>query len=422
MKQEKIIIYQLLPRLFGNTTTDCVSNGSIEKNGVGKLNDISPKALREIARLGCTHVWYTGVIEHATQTDYSRYGIASDNPHVVKGKAGSPYAIKDYYDIDPDLAVNVPDRMQEFEALIERTHQNKLKAIIDFVPNHVARQYRSDAKPDGIMDLGSRDNTAHAFDTHNNFYYIPGQEFSPHFDIGEGATRYNEFPAKATGNDCFSPSPGQNDWYETVKLNYGVDYLNCMKKNFDPIPDTWEKMRDILLFWAGKNIDGFRCDMAEMVPVEFWGWAIPQIKQQYPYLIFIAEVYNPCEYRNYLHNGHFDYLYDKVGLYDLLRNIVNGHASSLQISHCWQSLEGINTDMVNFLENHDEQRVASPQNAGDPFKAYPALIVSAMMNRKGSADTTAAPRFSIIGAFLLYATGTTTADATIPCSPTIKSG
>ena len=262
MKQEKIIIYQLLPRLFGNTTTDCVSNGSIEKNGVGKLNDISPKALREIARLGCTHVWYTGVIEHATQTDYSRYGIASDNPHVVKGKAGSPYAIKDYYDIDPDLAVNVPDRMQEFEALIERTHQNKLKAIIDFVPNHVARQYRSDAKPDGIMDLGSRDNTAHAFDTHNNFYYIPGQEFSPHFDIGEGATRYNEFPAKATGNDCFSPSPGQNDWYETVKLNYGVDYLNCMKKNFDPIPDTWEKMRDILLFWAGKNIDGFRCDLS----------------------------------------------------------------------------------------------------------------------------------------------------------------
>lgn len=222
------------------------------KNGVGKLNDISPKALREIARLGCTHVWYTGVIEHATQTDYSRYGIASDNPHVVKGKAGSPYAIKDYYDIDPDLAVNVPDRMQEFEALIERTHQNKLKAIIDFVPNHVARQYRSDAKPDGITDLGSRDNTAHAFDTHNNFYYIPGQEFSPHFDIGEGATRYNEFPAKATGNDCFSPSPGQNDWYETVKLNYGVDYLNCMKK-ISTRYLTLGKNERYSTLWAGKT-------------------------------------------------------------------------------------------------------------------------------------------------------------------------
>lgn len=381
MKQEKIIIYQLLPRLFGNTQERCIPNGSIKENGVGKLNDITPKVLREIARLGCTHVWYTGVIEHATQTDYSAYGITPDNPYVVKGKAGSPYAIKDYYDIDPDLAVNVPSRMHEFEALIERTHQNKLKAIIDFVPNHVAREYHSDAKPEGIRDLGADDNKDHAFDPRNNFYYIPNQEFAPNFPIGEGEYRYHEYPAKATGNDCFSPSPGQNDWYETVKLNYGVDYLNCMRRNFDPIPDTWLKMRDILLFWADKNIDGFRCDMAEMVPVEFWGWVIPQIKQVHPQLIFIAEVYNPCEYRNYLHNGHFDYLYDKVGLYDLLRNIVSGHASTLQISHCWQSLEGINTDMVNFLENHDEQRVASPQNAGDPFKAYPALIVSCMMNR-----------------------------------------
>lgn len=381
MKQEKIIIYQLLPRLFGNTNEKCIPNGSLEENGVGKFNDITDRALREIARLGCTHVWYTGVIEHATQTDYSAYGIAIDNRYVVKGKAGSPYAIKDYYDIDPDLAVNIPERMAEFETLVERTHRNKLKVLIDFVPNHVARQYHSDAKPSGIEDLGANDNPAHAFDPHNNFYYLPQQPFSPHFYIGEGSERYNEYPAKATGNDCFSASPGENDWYETVKLNYGVDYLNCMRRNFEPIPDTWIKMRDILLFWAGKNIDGFRCDMAEMVPVEFWGWAIPQIKQHYPHLIFIAEVYNPCEYRNYLNIGHFDYLYDKVGLYDLLRNIVSGHASTLQISHCWQSLEGINTRMVNFLENHDEQRVASTQNAGDPFKAYPSLIISAMMNR-----------------------------------------
>lgn len=381
MKQEKIIIYQLLPRLFGNTNEKCIPNGSLKENGVGKFKDITDRALREIARLGSTHVWYTGVIEHATQTDYSAYGIAVDNRYVVKGKAGSPYAIKDYYDIDPDLAVNVPERMAEFEALVERTHRNKLKVLIDFVPNHVARQYHSDAKPSGVKDLGADDNPEHAFDPHNNFYYLPQQPFSPHFYIGEGAERYNEFPAKATGNDCFSASPGENDWYETVKLNYGVDYLNCMRRNFDPIPDTWIKMRDILLFWAGKNIDGFRCDMAEMVPVEFWGWAIPQIKQHHPDIIFIAEVYNPCEYRNYLNSGHFDYLYDKVGLYDLLRNIVSGHASALQISHCWQSLEGINTRMVNFLENHDEQRVASTQNTGDPFKAYPALIVSAMMNR-----------------------------------------
>ncbi|MCD7710308.1 MAG: alpha-amylase family protein, partial [Porphyromonadaceae bacterium] len=381
MRHEKIIIYQLLPRLFGNTTENCVPNGSLEENGVGKLRDITSKALREIARLGCTHIWYTGVIEHATQTDYSQYGIEVDNPHIIKGKAGSPYAIKDYYDIDPDLAVQVPDRMSEFESLIERTHQNRLKALIDFVPNHVARQYHSDVKPDGVIDLGSNDDPTQTFLPQNNFYYIPGQEFAPHLPLGEGDTRYREFPAKATGNDCFSPAPGQNDWYETVKLNYGVDYLNCLRKSFQPIPDTWGKMRDILLFWGGKGIDGFRCDMAEMVPVEFWNWAIPQVKKQFPNLIFIAEIYNPNEYRNYLYNGHFDYLYDKVGLYDLLHNIIQGHAATQQITSCWQSLEGINAHMVNFLENHDEQRIASLQSTGDPFKAYPALIVSAMMNR-----------------------------------------
>lgn len=379
MKQEKIIIYQLLPRLFSNTQERCIPNGSLKENGVGKLNDITPKVLREIARLGCTHIWYTGVIEHATQTDYSAYGITPDNPHVVKGKAGSPYAIKDYYDIDPDLAVNVPARMQEFEALIERTHQNKLKAIIDFVPNHVARVYHSDAKPEGVRDLGADDNKDQAFAPRNNFYYIPNREFAPHFSIGEGETRYHEYPAKATGNDCFSPSPGQNDWYETVKLNYGVDYLNCMRRNFDPIPDTWEKMRDILFFWAGKNIDGFRCDMAEMVPVEFWGWVIPQIKQVYPRLIFIAEVYNPCEYRNYLHNGHFDYLYDKVGLYDTLRAIVCCRESATAITYRWQELDNIKEHMLNFLENHDEQRIASDYFAGNPWKAIPALVVSACM-------------------------------------------
>ncbi len=379
-KQEKIIIYQMLPRLFGNTTEHCVPHGDITENGVGKFADISPKALKEIKKLGCTHIWYTGVIEHATQTDYSAYGITCDNPYIVKGKAGSPYAIKDYYDIDPDLAVCVETRMQEFEALISRTHENGLKVLIDFVPNHVARQYHSDAKPDEVHNLGECDNQELHFNPQNNFYYFPGQEFNPQFSIGEGDKRYIEIPARATGNDCFTPSPGRNDWYETIKLNYGVDYMTCRRKNFDPIPDTWNKMRDILLFWAAKNIDGFRCDMAEMVPVEFWGWVIPQIKIKYPHIIFIAEVYNPVEYRNYLHNGHFDYLYDKVGLYDLLRSIVTRHSSALQIPGCWQSLEGINRQMVNFLENHDEQRVASPEYAGNPHKAYPALIVSAMMN------------------------------------------
>lgn len=379
-RRQKMIIYQVLPRLFGNQNDACKCNGTIEENGVGKLADFTPKVLREIKMLGCTHIWYTGIIEHATQTDYTRYGIERDNMFVVKGKAGSPYAIKDYYDVDPDLAVNISERMQEFESLVGRSHAAGLKVIIDFVPNHVARRYHSDAKPDGVIDLGQNDNSEVHFDPQNNFYYIPRQEFQPQFYIGEGDQKYREYPAKATGNDCFGAYPNRNDWYETVKLNYGVDYLHGRRKCFDPIPDTWFKMRDILLFWCSKGIDGFRCDMAEMVPVEFWGWVIPRIKELYSGVDFIAEIYNPHEYRYYIEGGKFDYLYDKVGLYDLLRSIVNGHAAASQITRCWQSLDGITTHMLNFLENHDEQRIASPNFAGDPFRAYPALIVSAMMN------------------------------------------
>ena len=378
---EKIIIYQVFTRLFGNNTMKCKANGAIEENGCGKLADFTTKALSEIKKLGATHIWYTGIIEHATQTNYSRYGIRPDHPAVVKGKAGSPYAIKDYYDIDPDLATSVPDRMKEFHNLVNRTHKAGLKMIIDFVPNHVARQYASDVKPDGVIDLGEDDNKAVAFSPQNNFYYIPGQQLQGNIDLHMNAPEaYIEMPAKATGNDKFDAWPGINDWYETIKLNYGVDYQNGRNQHFTPTPDTWIKMRDILLFWASKNIDGFRCDMAEMVPVEFWGWVIPQIKAVYPQIIFIAEVYNPNEYRNYLFNGQFDYLYDKVGLYDTLRALTCGYDSATSIQYRWQSLEGIQHRMLNFLENHDEQRIASDYFAGNGAKAIPAMIVSECMN------------------------------------------
>lgn len=378
-KTEKMIIYQVFPRWFGNTNTKPVRNGSLEENGVGKFSDFTPLALSKIKGLGTTHIWYTGVIEHATQTDYTAYHIQKDHRAVVKGKAGSPYAIKDYYDIDPDLADHVENRMEEFEALVARTHDAGMKVIIDFVPNHVARQYHSDAQYNFIEELGQNDNTSKAFDPNNNFYYIPGQPLTLPFTNDDEGLGYSEFPAKATGNDRFDAFPNCNDWYETVKLNYGVDYLNGRSKHFDPIPNTWHKMLDILRFWASKQIDGFRCDMAEMVPVEFWEWAIPLVKKDYP-VIFIAEVYNPAEYRNYIFNGHFDYLYDKVGLYDTLRAVICGQAPASNIPACWQSLEGIQSHMLNFLENHDEQRLASDFFAKDPSAGISGLMVSALMN------------------------------------------
>lgn len=378
---ERIIIYQVFTRLFGNDTTVCRQNGGKAVNGCGTMADFTGKALEEIRKLGVTHLWYTGVIEHATQTDYSGYGIARDHAAVVKGKAGSPYAIKDYYDIDPDLAAKVEDRMKEFQRLVARTHKAGLKMIIDFVPNHVARQYHSDAKPAGVKDLGELDNKEFAFLPNNNFYYIPGQRLSGNIDLVHGeSTPYIEEPAKATGNDRFDPWPNITDWYETVKLNYGRDYVGGGRNYFTPTPDTWFKMRDILLFWAGKGIDGFRCDMAEMVPCEFWSWVIPQVKSQYPDQIFIAEVYNPNEYRNYIYNGHFDYLYDKVGLYDTLRAVTCNQASASGITGCWQNVNDIQGHMLNFLENHDEQRIGSDFFIGSGQKAKAAMTVSACLS------------------------------------------
>lgn len=378
---EKIIIYQVFTRLFGANSKKCVNNGLKETNGCGKMADFTLAALGEIKKLGATHIWYTGVTEHATKTDHTKFGILKDHPAVVKGNAGSPYAIKDYYDIDPDLASKVPERMKEFENLVTRTHRAGLKMIIDFVPNHVARQYHSDAKPKGVRDLGEDDNPNWAFSLNNNFYYIPNTKFSPNFSLEDpNMGEYAEAPAKATGNDCFTQYPSQNDWYETVKLNYGIDYQGSHQLVFSPsTPSTWMKMRDILLYWASKGIDGFRCDMAEMVPCDFWGWAIPQVKEKFPDIIFIAEVYNPHEYRNYIYRGHFDYLYDKVGLYDTIRGVMGG-ASASNITGAWQSVDDITSHMLNFLENHDEQRIASEFFAGHAQKGKPALVVSTLMN------------------------------------------
>ena len=382
MALHKIIIYQVFTRLFGHRSNTPVVNGTIEENGCGKLNDFTPSALKKIRELGVTHIWYTGVIRHATMTDYSRYGIPRQHPAVVKGRAGSPYAITDYYDIDPDLAVDVERRMEEFEQLVTRTHRAGLKMIIDFVPNHVARQYKSICKPAGVRDLGEDDNPNEGFNpARNNFYYCPGQAFMPYFDLYHGEKEpYQEMPARATGNDCFHNAPGMNDWYETVKLNYGVDYYAGGVGHFEPIPNTWQKMLDILLFWAGKGVDAFRCDMAEMVPADFWAWATTRVREQYPDIRFIGEVYNPNEYRHYIASG-FDYLYDKVGMYDAMRDVICHRRDTDAITWAWQQTDDIRDHMLYFLENHDEQRVASDFFAGSGEKAVPALVVNVLMQQ-----------------------------------------
>jgi len=365
----KPIIYQLFPRWFTNYNETRKHNGTKEENGCGRFVDINERALKSIVDLGATHVWYTGVIRHAT--------AAHNHPAITKGKAGSPYAITDYYDVDPDLAKNEAKRMQEFEDLVKRTHEAGLDVIIDFVPNHVSREYKSVCKPAGVEDLGEKDHPEWAFSPLNNFYYIPGEKFTMDKDL-QG---YEEMPAKVTGNDCFTSHPGLNDWYETVKLNYGVYYQGGGEKQFNPIPSTWTKMKDILLFWAGKGIDGVRVDMAEMVPVEFFAWAIPQVKKKYKKFIVIGECYDPGKYDAYLAAG-FDYLYDKVGMYDYLRGVTSKSWPADGITHQWmQHGDARLKHMLYFLENHDEQRLASGFFCGDGRCAEPAMMVAALLNQ-----------------------------------------
>lgn len=376
---QKIVIYQIFTRLFGSDNLVVLPDGALSENGVGKFEDFTPLALDSIRAMGVTHVWYTGVIEHATIYSVDTVGgVHMNHPGVIKGKAGSPYSIKDYYDVNAYLATSVEHRMEEFEALIERTHSAGMKALIDFVPNHVARGYHSDMAPAGVEDFGSHDDLSVAFSPNNNFYYLPEQALTPQFSTSVECEPYYEFPAKVTGNDVFSASPSENDWYEAVKLNYGVDYLDSHKTHFDPLPDTWHKMLDILLYWSSKGVDGFRCDMAEMTPCEFWSWAIAAVKEQYPDMIFIAEIYNPAAYERYIVEGGFDYLYDKVGLYDTLKGVVQGHLPSSAISDSRASIAPVQKSMLNFLENHDEQRIAWHEFAGSAVAGLPMMLVSTL--------------------------------------------
>lgn len=406
----KVVVYQVFTRLFGNTNTTNKPWGTLQENGVGKFNDFTDKALQEIKQLGVTHIWYTGVPHHDVITDYTKYGISNDDPDVVKGRAGSPYAVKDYYNVNPDLAENVENRLQEFEKLIERSHNNGLKVLIDIVPNHVARNYQSLTNPEGVSNFGANDNTKVQYDVNNNFYYNPGEAFQvPDFlnnykplggeehPLADG--KFNENPAKWTGNGSRASKPSFYDWYETVKVNYGVSPdgrkdFEALPEGFEnenykkhyafwkdkTVPDSWIKFRDIALYWIEKGVDGFRYDMAEMVPVEFWSFMNSSIKMKNPNAFLLAEVYNPTLYRDYIKRGKMDYLYDKVELYDTIKHIMQGYGLTDNIPPIQEGLKDIEHHMLHFLENHDEQRIASPEFAGDPNKGKPAMVVSATIS------------------------------------------
>lgn len=387
VKTDKHVVYQMMFHLWGNQNTQVKRHGSAAENGVTKFKDLSAKGLQALKKKGYSHLYTTGILEHATMEDFTAFGSPLDHPQVVKGRAGSPFAIKDYYDVNPFLADKPADRMQEFAAMLDRVHKADLKLVLDFVPNHLARAYSSDQKPAGVVDFGQNDNKELSFSPTNNFYYLPGTQFTVPTGVNPPVpvtVPYIEIPAKVSGNNVFSAQPSIHDWFETVKLNYGVDLQHGNQTHFDPIPDTWLKMTDVLLYWTKKGVDGFRCDMAEMVPVEFWAYAIPKVKALNPEVVFIAEIYNPQEYRNYIFKGGFDYLYDKVGLYDGIRHIMENKsgATTADITRVWQNESGdFANHMLRFLENHDETRLNSPGFAASNFwSTIPGMVLTASMH------------------------------------------
>lgn len=373
----KVIIYQMLPRLWGNIGGKNIKNGTLKDNGCGKFSSIDTISLEYLRSLGVSHVWYTGIIRHATAEDSD--GCTPSSADWVKGRAGSPYSITDYYDVNPYLADEPENRMEEFHKLVERTHAAGLKVIIDFVPNHVARDYGRFAAvhpaPTGMAALGESDDKSVHWKDSNDFFYYPGIPLA----LPIQNQTYMEMPAMASGNS-YTSSPGVNDWYDTIKLNY------C-----DTHTETWEKMYDIVNFWAGQGVDGFRCDMVELVPPAFFKWLISRIKKDRPDLLFVAEVYQKTLYSKYIREIGFDLLYDKSGIYDTLRAIVEKNVkdsgvpvedwqSAKRITWNWQSLGDLQPYMLNFLENHDEQRFASDFFGCDARNSYAALYTALYLN------------------------------------------
>ncbi len=376
------VIYQLMVRTFGNTNETRKTNGTLQENGCGKFNDINQAALVSLKQMGFTHIWLTGVLEQASGTAYP--DRPADAPDILKGIAGSPYAIKDYFDVCPDYAVNPEDRLKEFKACVDRCHALGLKVIIDFVPNHVARSYSSDVKPD--LSFGNGDKRDVFFDRDNHFYYLrpedPGSGpplklptaslpgcsglFAPETSFG-----------RVTGNNVISWEPSINDWYETVKLNYGHDFTKGRATSHLPGPDakpatvpkTWRTMDQILAHWQKLGVDGFRADMAHMVPMEFWHWAVKRARARQAGVFFSAEAYDNDPAK--LTDGHvleellkagFDAVYDDPS-YDVLEGIHDSGKWANDLDPLTFSGKLFHQSL-RYAENHDEVRIASPKEWG----------------------------------------------------------
>lgn len=391
------VIYQLMVRTFGNTNETGKSHGSLAENGCGKFSDINEAALKSLKEMGFTHIWLTGVLEHASLTAYAHR--PADSMDVVKGVAGSPYAIKDYFDVSPDYAECEETRLDEFRALVDRIHAHGLKVMMDFVPNHVARDYQSDVRPDLAFGVG--DDPAQFFSRDHSFYYLqPGDPGGgpplrlPH--SGPEGYLPERTLGKVTGNNVISWRPSEWDWYETVKLNYGHDFrlgrdtsdLPGEDEELENVPKTWRIMDEILGYWQNVGVDGFRVDMAHMIPMEFWRWEIKRSRQREARVYWMAEAYDGDPAKlvegnvfDRLIEAGFDAVYD-----DWAYETVKGFYQDGKWMNDLNPLPFTGKRFhrsLRYVENHDEVRLAHPgQWGGHGFKiGKPASAILFGMGR-----------------------------------------
>lgn len=364
------VVYQLFVRHFSNFTTGGEPWGSREQNGCGTFNAITDTALEQIASTGVTHLWLTGVLRHATRTPHE--GLPADPACIVKGIAGSPYAVTDYFDVDPDLAENVAARREEFAALVQRCRRWGMVPVIDFVPNHVSRNYRSTVRPES--SFGEHDDTWCFFARDNSFYYLEPHHSDTVMQLPDGAFAPEQGQGRVTGNNVASWQPGAYDWYETVKLNYGSDYRHgshaaeALPSLLAPeyaLPRTWQLMNEVLAYWQDMGVGGFRCDMAHMVPLPFWRWIIAHARLRDSSAFFMAEGYDDHlkliegPVHEALLAAGFNGVYDGVA-YESLRKIFEGGAWANDLDRLHRSESPLFNGGVRYIENHDEPRMASP--------------------------------------------------------------
>ncbi len=354
-----VVIYELPVRTY-------LAKGAHEEN-TGKLSYLTIEVLKEIKELGVDYIWIAGILENANPKIV--------DPDVVKGDAGSFYAIYDNWDISSQVG-----NLDEFDALIERAHSIGLRVLIDFIPNHTARVHKTDVVCKEEIDFGKGENPNENFSLDNNFYYLgsnstfvppktslPGVDGFFDMDIFMPGIQF-ESPARVTGNNVLSALPQYHDWYETVKLNYGLNLFSDGKP-FIGASKTWKQMLDVAIYWLNKGVDGFRVDVTHGVAVEFWYYFINEVRKVQPNAFFVAEAFeeDPIKSTGFSLEKLFDAGFDSVlngPMYWNLRRqaLLSQNMNSSTYYHSPGSRKSIldnGYSFTHYMGNHDEVRLAS---------------------------------------------------------------